>query len=206
MKRILVLVSILALQFSMGGLALAADDDDSKPGLYLQGAFMGQAKTLDDIDPSVDSDSTYGGSLAVGYFLTDFLALQGRLGFMSSPVNLGPGVDSWMMTYTVGVKLYPFNLGGSAGGLLQPYAIAALGGQTWFASADVGSGTNLSDSETAFLLELGGGLDLMFTDNLGVFGEVTYNYLNYSTSDWWGPNESWSGNGVGYQIGITYRF
>ncbi|MAI79070.1 MAG: hypothetical protein CL917_09020, partial [Deltaproteobacteria bacterium] len=45
MKRILILVSVLALQFSMGGLAIAADGDDSKPGLYLQGAFAGQAKT-----------------------------------------------------------------------------------------------------------------------------------------------------------------
>ena len=156
MKRILILVSVLALQFSMGGLALAADGDASKPGLYLQGAFAGQAKTFDDIDPG--ADATYGGSLAVGYFLTDFLALQGRLGFITSPLD-APGVDSWQMQYTAGVKFYPFNLGGSAGGLLQPYAIGALGGQTLFAS-----GGGNSDSTTAFLLELGGGLDLMFTD------------------------------------------
>ena len=202
MKRILILVSVLVLQFSMGGLALAADDDDSKPGLYLQGAFAGQAKTFDDIDPG--SDATYGGSIAVGYFLTDFLALQGRLGFISDPFQsafLVAGTDAWQMQYTAGVKLYPFNLGGSAGGLLQPYAIGALGGQTLFQS---GQGT-WTTGQTFFLLELGGGLDLMFTDNLGVFGEVTYNYLNLSENNWF-QTQSYSGNGMGWQIGITYRF
>ena len=184
----------------MGGLALAADGDDSKPGLYLQGAFAGQAKTFDDV-PDQIAHGTYGGSLAVGYFLTDFLAVQGRLGFISSPFDV-PAVSMWQMQYTAGVKLYPFNLGGSAGGLLQPYGIAALGGQTRFQSGD----DTWTTSETAFLLELGGGLDLMFTQNLGVFGEVTYNYLNYSDSVWWGENDSWSGNGMGWQIGITYRF
>ncbi len=208
MKRILILVSVLALQFSMGGLAIAADGDDSKPGLYLQGAFAGQAKTLNDIPGSIDDDfnASYGGSIAVGYFLTDFLALQGRLGFISDPFTAtgrndafgSADPDVWQMQYTAGVKLYPFNLGGSAGGLLQPYAIGALGGQTLFASND-----GFSDSSTAFLLELGGGLDLMFTDSLGVFGEVTYNYISWSSAF---TSDDYSGNGMGWQIGVTYRF
>ena len=199
MKRILILVSILVLQFSMGGLALAADGDDSKPGLYLQGAFAGQAKTFDDV-PDQIAHGTYGGSLAVGYFLTDFLAVQGRLGFISSPFDV-PAVSMWQMQYTAGVKLYPFNLGGSAGGLLQPYGIAALGGQTLFQSGH----DTLTSSETYLLVELGGGLDLMLSKSLGLFGEVTYNYLNHSKNNWW-QADSYSGNGMGWQVGITYRF
>ena len=46
----------------------------------------------------------------------------------------------------------------------------------------------------------------------GFFGEVTYDYLNFSSSSYLGiPIESserrdWSGNGVGWQVGVTYRF
>ena len=229
MKRILILVSVLVLQFSMGGLAIAADGDDSKPGLYLQGAFAGQADTFSDMDNSRDSGKTaYGGSLAVGYFITNWLAVQGRVGVISNPINLydvdwpqwqctgNASCSSLQLQYTAGVKIYPLSLlKQSASGLIQPYAIGSLGGQTQFVRVDnlpTGLGPWTTSSTTFFLLELGGGVDLMFTDNIGLFGEVTYNYLNFSSNNYLGfpvpPDErkDWSGNGVGWQLGITYRF
>ena len=143
-------------------------------------------------------------------FLTDWLALQGRLQFLSGPGAsgtfdipwLGPvsgSVSTWNMLYTGAVKVYPFNLGGG-GGLLQPYGIFGIGGQTLFASGSAG-GLSGSDSKTLFLLEVGGGLDLMLSQNLGLFGEVTYEYLNDTEYDL--DN---SANAVGVNIGITYRF
>jgi len=227
MKRNLLLVSVLALHFSVGGLAIAAEK--SKPGLYLQGAFTGQADTFSDMDSSRESGKTaYGGSIAVGYFITDWLAVQGRVGIISNPVDLYDvdwtgwqcgGVttcSSWQMQYTAGVKVYPLSLlTQGASGLIQPYAIGALGGQTQFVRTDnLPAGLNAwtTSSSTYFLLEVGGGVDLMFTSNIGLFGEVTYDYLNFSNDSWLGfpipadERRDWSGNGVGWQVGITYRF
>ncbi|MEE3328601.1 MAG: outer membrane beta-barrel protein [Myxococcota bacterium] len=228
MKRIALLVSVLVLQFSVSGLIFAADAP--KPGLYLQGAFTGQADTFSDVGESRDSGKTaYGGSFAVGYFITKWLAVQGRVGVISNPIDLynvdftgwqcGVGnstCSSWQLQYTAGVKIYPLSLlTQNASGLFQPYAIGALGGQTQFIRTDnLPPGVNVwtTSSSTYFLLELGGGLDLMLTRNFGFFGEVTYDYLNFSSSSYLGiPIESserrdWSGNGVGWQVGVTYRF
>ena len=204
MKRIAILVSVLLLQLSVVGAATA--DGDSSPGLYLQGAFAMQATTGDvkDALESVGSDANfYGGSLAVGYFMTDWLAVQARLQFLSGPNgSAGGGVtlDTWNMLYTGAVKVYPFNLGGGAGGLLQPYGIFGIGGQTLFGTLS-GGGLSATDSDTAFLIEVGGGLDLMLGSNFGVFGEVTYEYLNDNSL---GFDDST--NAVGVNAGITYRF
>lgn len=197
MKRIITIISVVLLQTMVVAPTFA--------GGYIQGAFAGQADTFKDIDPAdLSSQTAYGGSLAGGYFFTDWLAVQARLGFLDSPADLsGTGISGWQMMYTGGVKIYPFNLGGS-GGLLQPYGIAALGGQTLFFSSDI-AGISFGDSKTAFLLELGGGLDLMFGDHFGLFGEVTYNYVHFSDVDLTN-DDSWSGNGVGWQIGVTFRF
>ena len=195
MKRIAILVSVLLLQLSAVGAATA--DGDSSPGLYVQGAFAMQASTGDvkDALESAGSDANfYGGSLALGYFVTDWMAVQARLQFLSGPSD--GAIDTWNMLYSGAVKVYPFNLGGGAGGLLQPYGIFGIGGQTLFASD-----SGVDGSQTAFLLEVGGGLDLMLSNHLGVFGEVTYEYLNdssYGFSD--------STNAVGVNIGVTYRF
>ena len=203
MKRIAILVSVLLLQLSAVGAATA--DGDSSPGLYVQGAFAMQATTGDVKDglESFGSDANfYGGSLALGYFVTDWMAIQARLQFLSGPnaSMLGASLDTWNMLYSGAVKVYPFNLGGSAGGLLQPYGIFGIGGQTLFATAS-GGGLSATDSETAFLLEVGGGLDLMLSNHVGVFGEVTYEYLNSSSLGFDG-----STNAVGVNIGVTYRF
>ena len=195
MKRIAILVSVLLLQLSAVGAASA--DGESSPGLYVQGAFAMQASTGDvkDALESAGSDANfYGGSLALGYFVTDWMAVQARLQFLSGPSD--GAIDTWNMLYSGAVKVYPFNLGGGAGGLLQPYGIFGIGGQTLFASD-----SGVDGSQTAFLLEVGGGLDLMLSNHLGVFGEVTYEYLNdssYGFSD--------STNAVGVNIGVTYRF
>ena len=145
----------------------------------------------------------YGGSLAVGYFMTDWLALQARVQFLSgtgigdtpNPANLD--VSTYNVLYTGAVKLYPLALlTQNAGGQIQPYAIFGIGGQSTLVSVDFfGTGT------TAFLLEVGGGLDLMFNSNFGVFGEVTYNYLNNTN---FGFSETASA--VGVNAGITYHF
>ena len=184
----------------MGGLALAADGDDSKPGLYLQGAFAMQATTgnVKTALESVGSSSNfYGGSLAVGYFITDWLAVQGRVQLLSGP-SQSSLVTTWNMLYSGAVKVYPLNLGGSDDGFLQPYGIIGIGGQTLFASAG-----GFTDSTTAFLLEVGGGLDLMLTQDFGLFGEVTYEYLNDSDYSF---NDSTSTNAIGLNVGISYRF
>ena len=210
MKRIAILVSVLSIQVSMAGAATAADGET--PGLYLQGAFAMQATTgdLKDAIDTIDGDTNfYGGSLALGYFLTDWLALQARIQFLSGTgtgtFTPPPGLDisTYNLLYTGAVKVYPLSLlTGSADGLIQPYAILGIGGQTFTASLDLGSGTWLgSGSTTGFLLEAGGGVDVMLSQSFGIFGEVTYDYAN--DSDF---TITESASSIGMNAGITYRF
>ena len=207
MKRIAILVSVLLLQISVVGAATA--DSDSSPGLYLQGAFAMQA-TTGDLEAAINSfggDSNYyGGSLAIGYFFTDWLAIQARIQFLSGPGtgNLDTGgldVSIYNALYTGAVKVYPLALlTQSSDGLIQPYGILGIGGQTLSVSVD-GLGPWATGGTTAFLLEVGGGVDFMLSQKFGIFGEATYDYTNDSDYSFSG-----SAGAVGVNVGITYRF
>ena len=179
MKRLSIVLSILMFQAAV---ALPSFADDSSPGFYTQAAFAIQFQT-DSVGNLGSSNELYGGSIALGYFLTDWLALQGRAQFIDS------GADTMTYIYTAAAKLYVLNLlVDDPNGLIQPYAIGGIGGYTI-------DGGGLSTSN--FTLELGAGLDLMFTDNLGVFGEFNYQFVDIQVQ---------SANNIGMNIGVTYRF
>ena len=179
MKRLSIVLSILMFQAAV---ALPSFADDSSPGFYTQAAFAIQFQT-DSINLGNNADELYGGSIALGYFLTDWLALQGRAQFIDSTQN------SMTYIYTAAAKLYLLNLlVDDPNGLIQPYAIGGIGGYT---------GDQGGSSQTQFTLELGAGLDLMFTDNLGVFGEFNYQFVDIQVQ---------SANNIGMNIGVTYRF
>ncbi len=171
-------------------------------GAYVQGAFALQWPTGDvkDAYNSGDISTNFlGGSLAGGAFLTDWLAVGGRVQIIDqreTTVNFVGGTGSLLaILYSANVKLYPFNLGGS-GGLLQPYAIVGLGGQTTTAT-----NCDFCSSDTSFLFELGGGLDVMLGDRFGLFAEFEYQLVtDYLSAD------IGSANQLGLLMGITYRF
>ena len=196
MKRLSIVLSILMFQAAMALPALAQDSSDEfKPGAYVQAQFAAQFLTGDASQLTTDS-GYYGGGVAGGYFLTHWLAVQGRANFISN----GSGADSLTAIYTADVKLYVLNLFmGDANGLLQPYAIAGLGG-----FSIIGTNTNLPfDSETYFTFELGGGLDLMLTNHFGLFGEFNWQYVD--TGPILNTNVN-SPNNIGINFGATYRF
>ena len=199
MKRLSIVLSILIFQAAMALPALAQDSSDEfKPGAYVQGQFAAQFLTGDASDLFKNNGldtGYYGGGIAAGYFLTNWLALQARANFLSSPFP-----EVMTVIYTVDAKLYVLNLFmRDANGLLQPYAIAGLGGFSII-------GTNFNqafNADTWFTFELGGGLDLMLTNHFGLFGEFNWQYVD--TGPILNTNIN-SPNNIGINFGATYRF
>ena len=101
MKRLSIVLSILMFQAAV---ALPSFADDSSPGFYTQAAFAIQFQTDSIVNLGNGADELYGGSIALGYFLTDWLALQGRAQFIDSTQN------SMTYIYTAAAKLYLLNL------------------------------------------------------------------------------------------------
>ena len=197
MKRLSIVLSILMFQAAMALPALAqSSSDEFKPGAYVQGQFAGQFLTgnVSDIVKGGGFDTGYyGGGIAAGYFLTNWLALQARANFLSSPFP-----DIMTVIYTVDAKLYVLNLFmRDANGLLQPYAIAGLGG---YSSIGTDFGLPFA-ADTQFTFELGAGLDLMLTNHFGLFGEFNWQYINLPSGA--GISDP---NNIGINIGATYRF
>ena len=213
MKKLGILSAILFFQISVVGVATA--QNESKPGLYLQGAFATQITTgnqKQSIEDNGGDTNFYGGSVAVGYFLADWLAVQARIQFLSGPGTgdidtAGVDITMYNVLYTGAVKLYPLALlTQSADGPIQPYAIFGVGGQTFsisdsYFSIDPGD-RYYPTSNTNFLLEAGAGIDVMFSQNFGLFGEATYEYIDWEGFNLVGNKVS----AVGVNVGITYRF
>ena len=196
MKRLSIVLSILMFQAAMALPALAqSSSDEFSPGFYAQAGFAIQFQTSDiSLVASNNGNQAYGGSIAAGYFLTNWLALQGRAQFIDS------GANTLTYIYSADAKLYVLNLlMSNPNGLIQPYAIAGLGGYT--ITSDLGNFIGGS-SQTWFTLELGAGLDLMFTEHLGLFGEFNYQYINASST----TNIFTDANNIGMNMGVTYRF
>ena len=199
MKRLSIVLSILMFQAAVALPALAqSSSDEFKPGAYVQAAFAAQFSTSDLVDVTLSGDSAaFGGSIAGGYFLTNWLAVQGRAQFIDTG-SLGP-ISSLTYIYGAQAKLYVLNLlMSNPNGLIQPYAIAGIGGLSV-----TGSGFGFTDSENFFTFELGAGLDLMFTNHLGLFGEFNWQYIN--ANQFFGTPVD-SPNNIGMNIGVTYRF
>ena len=153
MKRLSIVLSILMFQAAMALPALAqSSSDEFSPGFYAQAGFAIQFQTSDiSLVASNNGNQAYGGSIAAGYFLTNWLALQGRAQFIDS------GANTLTYIYSADAKLYVLNLlMSNPNGLIQPYAIAGLGGYT--ITSDLGNFIGGS-SQTWFTLELGAGLD-----------------------------------------------
>ena len=202
MKRLSIVLSILMFQAAMALPALAqSSSDEFKPGAYVQGQFAAQFLTgnVSDIVKAGGFDTGYyGGGIAAGYFLTNWLALQARANFVSNGSVNGISLDSLTAIYTVDAKLYVLNLFmRDANGLLQPYAIAGLGG---YSSIGTDFGLPFA-ADTQFTFELGAGLDLMLTNHFGLFGEFNWQYINLPSGA--GISDP---NNIGINIGATYRF
>ncbi len=208
MKRLSIGLSILMVHAAMALPALAQDSSDEfTPGAYVQAAFAVQFQTSDvklAFSNSGLENQAYGGSIAAGYFLTNWLALQARAQFIDSGSVTAGGQTVSTMTYiyTADAKLYVLNLlMNNPNGLIQPYAIAGLGGYSLTYNLDGFNIPGLGSATTQFTFELGAGLDLMFTDHLGVFGEFNWQYI--TTPSEFNINAP---SNVGMNIGVTYRF
>lgn len=212
MKRFAIALSILMLEAVVALPAFGQEASDRfNPSGYIQGQFTTQFLTGDISDlvytpTNTPIDSAYfGGGITGGGFLTHWVALQARVNFLSTnPFPDIPGseiLDSLTVVYTADVKFYILNLiVGHANGILQPYAIAGLGGLSIIGTFDP---VNSFNSDNFFTFELGAGLDLMINNHFGLFGEFNWQYVDANT--FLGVPIS-NPNNIAINIGATYRF
>lgn len=149
---------ILALVLTLAAPAAFAQDFD-RAGAYaaLNGVYA--VELFDDV-PSSLVDNGVGVSARLGYRFGPVLAVEGQVDWSGDFVDCC-GADVTQTLITLNGKLY-FPVG-----RIQPYGLVGVGVD--FAKASPGS------DEEDFVAKLGGGLDLYFTEQLGLLAEVTYN-------------------------------
>ena len=167
-RRSLVALGALLLLTPMTALA------EGGTGAFVQGGVaLGWANPTSAFG-AVSNGVNPGFNIAVGYRFIPAIAVEGGFTFLTAgSISAGgvtvPGVETQAFAGDVSLKVYPFMFGADdASGLLQPYLRAGIGG---------GSGEVKNSglpSEGTFLGRFGGGLDVMFTDNLGVFADGSY--------------------------------
>jgi hypothetical protein len=149
MQYVRALLAMAALAVVWSSPAIAGGDGN---GFYIRGgAAMGWN--------NIPSGTNGGFEAGAGIRLAPALAIEGNFVFVT-----GGGTDSYLGT--VDAKLYPFMITASdSNGLLQPYVRVGIGG---------GGASLAAFSTGAFVARFGGGLDLMITDKLGAYGDVSY--------------------------------
>jgi opacity protein-like surface antigen len=173
--------SIRAAAWAVIGLALtvpAAWADDEGLGPYVRGGVtLGWANVDDDfVGASVSNGVNAGFNIAGGYRFMP--ALAGEIEFFyitGGDVEVNgatvPFAETNAYAFTANIKAYPLMFAADdATGLLQPYLVVGIGG----GSGEVTNVGVFSGSEGTFLARFGGGLDLMLTNNLGVFADGSY--------------------------------
>lgn len=179
---------------------------------YLGIVFGGAANTvdLDNFDEAFEQRATFGGTLAgmsngifgfevdFGYSPNFFQLTQGSENFPF--LDIDSSVTTLMGNLVLGIPI-----GGTTGGGVRPYVTAGVG----LIRANIEFTElfdNLSTNETGF--NLGGGVHVFFSDNVGLRGDVRYfRGLEQRDEDESGVDfgledfDFWRGS-----LGITFRF
>ena len=176
--------------------ATAEDEEQFMDKAY---ARLGLAIGWPNIDSGIYSGSTGAGlSFVGGYNIQDGLAAEVEFVFTAgtnAELNNGAevGGSASNVAFTINAKAYPFDLFSkdTLPSSVRPYAVFGMGG------GSIGAG----DSEPvqtigAFLVRFGGGVDWMFSRNMGVYADGSY----YVTS-----KDVQTGYGT-ITLGVIYAF
>lgn len=168
-----------------------------KEKFYLGGGFqldIPSFKTYDetiegeDVDVN-DFDNTWGLQLKAGYFVNDYLAIEGLFQYHRNfEWKSDEYSDPVLGTVSGKIEVSGFSLSVNAKGFLplgqfRPYAVAGLGYARGKAKGTgtydppVGPTVSYSESETDSgpMGRIGIGCDVLFNDSFGLEGEVAYN-------------------------------
>lgn len=158
------------------GASVATADDGLGP--YVRGGVaLGWANVDDDfVGATVSNGTNAGFDIAGGFRFMPALAAEAEFYYVTGgdvEVNgvTVPLAETNAYAFTANLKAYPLMFAADdATGLLQPYVTVGIGG----GSGEVTNVGPFSGSEGTFLARFGGGLDLMFTDNIGAYADGAY--------------------------------
>jgi hypothetical protein len=145
----------------------AAEDEEGGgggPSRFYATAGGLASMTNYDLPTDTGQQSSWGVDARFGYRVFSVLAVEGQYQWAArAEITNGLGQQANVVethTGTVNAKVLPFQ------GPFQPYLLLGFGG--FYASQRHGH----DSLETA--LRVGGGVNLFFTDHVGIYGEVTY--------------------------------
>lgn len=177
MKRI----GLAALAAAVVSMGMSSAQAAEGLGPYVRGGVaLGWANVDDDFVGAAVSNSVNAGfNIAGGFRFMPALAAEAEFYYVTGgDVQVFgatvPGAETNAYAFTANLKLYPLMLtSDDATGFLQPYATVGIGGGSGELKTS-GFGAQFAGSEGTFLARFGAGLDLMFTDHIGAYGDGAY--------------------------------
>ena len=184
-------------QTAAGSSSIVNIEPSLKEKFYMGGGFQLDIpsfktynETIEGEDVGVnDFDNTWGLQLKAGYFINDYLAIEGLFQYHRNfEWTSDEYSDPVLGTVSGKIEVSGFSLSVNAKGFLplgqfRPYAVAGLGYARGKAKGTgtydppVGPTVSYSDSETDSgpMGRIGIGCDVLFNDSFGLEGEVAYN-------------------------------
>jgi opacity protein-like surface antigen len=186
MNRAIRTIGLLAglLAFLPSGVR-AEDSTRSRPGLYANLGPVGSFAAFD-VPSTAGQQDSWGLDARVGYRFHPHLAAEAQYQWAARfEVTSGGATQEVVTTHAVTAngKIFIFQ------GPLQPYILLGLG--------LVNANFRHSSDHTAPAFRAGGGVQILFTDHIGIYGDITYLKPFTSLGDW---------NQVPIAFGGTYSF
>jgi len=172
-KRVVPILLTMMIGLMVGTIAQAEGEENSDvvSGPYIRGGVSFAFPNID----GADLDTQYGFTAAGGYQFAPAFASDVEVAWTGG--GDVPGLSASSFVVLVNGRLYPLALFGGAGDFfIKPYGLAGIGAG-WAKIHSVGT------SNASFVYNLGGGVDVMLGDTLGIYGEVSYKgYTSDSTT------------------------
>jgi opacity protein-like surface antigen len=163
MNRVIRTIGLLAaLLVLLPGGARAEDSPRSAPGFYGNLGAVGSFAAFE-VPQNVGQQDSWGLDARVGYRLHPHIAVEAQYQWAARfELTSGGATQDVITTHAVtgNGKIFIFQ------GPLQPYVLLGLG--------LVNANFRQSSDHTAVAFRAGGGVQILFMDHIGIYGEVTY--------------------------------
>lgn len=207
MKKVMVMacLALFALTTAASRLPAQEAEDFGRPGGYIGGGFTWAFENFDfdQVSALTGTDVSASGSpgfdVRGGYRFNEYVALEGDFQYYANFDIEAAGVDvlsANAFSFFANVKGYPL------AGRVQPYGLFGIGVLRAAIEDDFGLG--VSESDAAFALRFGGGLDVYVTEHVLLNLDVGY-LLTPSDMNFGGPVDIGT-DLIPLTVGAQYRF
>ncbi|MFB3908148.1 MAG: porin family protein [Candidatus Eisenbacteria bacterium] len=213
MRTILIAVAALSLLAFGGTIAAAQDLNDWQSTGMAEVSLMGGVQALNENDTSIyDNILNVPVTATLGYRLSPIFALEGDFTWVipvQQSVELQPGVKTDRKSPDV--LLYQANLRADLPlerSPVKPYLAAGLGGATFLSNTDANRLPRLQDSQTAFAINFGAGLNARLSGPWGVRADFR-EFVAFPPNDAEGLSVDGKADDVWMErasLGLSYRF